>query len=404
MGYYCDDKVYDVAIIGSGSVGSFAGYYASKQGLKTCLIDNFLPPHTNGSYHGDTRIFRIAYGEGEKYIPLLQRAFDLWVDFEEESKQKLFERCGVLNIGNPFSEFMRNVAQSSEDFNLDAILLRPKDIKNRYEIDVPSDFFGILETQTGFIYSEKSVESAIRLACSKGADLFISQIRQIEYWKNYYIISTDSNEIRAKKILISAGSFADEILRAFEARVPRNIIYDDHLAVVPRIPVRPKRKVLNWFNSNSYKLCNGMPAFIMEFGNDHFYGFPDFGSGVKIGLNAFGQYISSRNQLGNFGDIDSDTTAINDHIRSFMPHLGNLSRGAVCTYAMTPDEGFIFDFIINQPFSYNPPRNFILYIGGLSHGFKFAPALATLGIEALKSGEIPDILKPFSLKRFNGKV
>lgn len=414
MGYYCDDKVYDVAIIGSGSVGSFAGYYASKQGLKTCLIDNFLPPHTNGSYHGDTRIFRIAYGEGEKYIPLLQYAFNLWVDFEEESKQKLFERCGVLNIGNPFSKFMRNVAQSSEDFNLDTILLRPKDIKNRYEIDVPSDFFGILETQTGFIYSEKSVESAIRLACSKGADLFISQIRQIDDSGNYYIISTDSNEIRAKKILISAGSFADEILRAFEAghRYIANIndfafeLFGKsrfsggrRIAEVPRIPVRPKRKVLNWFNSNSYKLCNGMPAFIMEFGNDHFYGFPDFGSGVKIGLNAFGQDISSRNQLGNFGDIDSDTTAINDHIRSFMPNLGNLSRGAVCTYAMTPDEGFIFDFIIKQPFG-----SFILYIGGLSHGFKFAPALANLGIEALKSGEIPDILKPFSLKRFNGKV
>ena len=32
---------YDVVIIGSGSVGSFAGYYASRQGLKTCLIDNF---------------------------------------------------------------------------------------------------------------------------------------------------------------------------------------------------------------------------------------------------------------------------------------------------------------------------------------------------------------------------
>lgn len=73
---------YDVVIIGSGSVGSFAGYYASRQGLKTCLIDNFLPPHSNGSYHGDTRIFRIAYGEGEKYIPLLQRAFELWGEFE----------------------------------------------------------------------------------------------------------------------------------------------------------------------------------------------------------------------------------------------------------------------------------------------------------------------------------
>lgn len=36
-----DKMTYDIAVIGSGSVGSFAGYYAAKMGLKTCLIDKF---------------------------------------------------------------------------------------------------------------------------------------------------------------------------------------------------------------------------------------------------------------------------------------------------------------------------------------------------------------------------
>ena len=85
---------YDVVIIGSGSVGSFAGYYASRRGLKTCLIDNFLPPHSNGSYHGDTRIFRIAYGEGEKYIPLLQRAFELWGEFDKQVGKRSLSDVG----------------------------------------------------------------------------------------------------------------------------------------------------------------------------------------------------------------------------------------------------------------------------------------------------------------------
>ncbi len=370
---------YDVVIIGSGSVGSFAGYYASRQGLKTCLIDNFLPPHSNGSYHGDTRIFRIAYGEGEKYIPLLQRAFELWGEFEQTSGQKIFERCGVLNIGDPTSAFMRNVAQSSKDFALDTMPLSPQKISQLYGINVPDHFTGILERGTGFVYSDKSVETAIRLAVGLGADVLISCIRRIEKQGGVYHIYTDSSQILADKILLSAGSFASEILSvcAFD---------------LPQIPVKPKRKMLNWFYSSSYQLRDAMPAFIMEFNGDHFYGFPDFGSGVKIGLNVFGQDITTRDELLGFGDIESDKRAIAEHIRAFMPSLGELCTGAVCTYAMTPDEGFIIDFI----------DSCLLYLGGLSHGFKFAPALGELGISALQRGELPqEICRHFSLGRFS---
>ena len=91
---------FDICVIGVGTVGAFAGYYLAKKGLKTALVDIYSPPHDKGSYHGDTRIFRIAYGEGEKYIPMLKRAFDLWGEFEKETDTKLFERCGVINIGH----------------------------------------------------------------------------------------------------------------------------------------------------------------------------------------------------------------------------------------------------------------------------------------------------------------
>lgn len=36
-----DKMTYDIAVIGSGSVGSFAGYYAAKMGLKPVLSINF---------------------------------------------------------------------------------------------------------------------------------------------------------------------------------------------------------------------------------------------------------------------------------------------------------------------------------------------------------------------------
>ncbi|MEW7951093.1 FAD-dependent oxidoreductase, partial [Enterobacter hormaechei subsp. xiangfangensis] len=69
---------YDLIIIGSGSVGSAAGYYATQAGLNVLMIDAHRPPHSEGSHHGDTRLIRHAYGEGERYVPLVLRAQTLW--------------------------------------------------------------------------------------------------------------------------------------------------------------------------------------------------------------------------------------------------------------------------------------------------------------------------------------
>ncbi len=69
---------YDLIIIGSGSVGAAAGYYATRAGLKVLMTDAHMPPHQQGSHHGDTRLIRHAYGEGEKYVPLVLRAQTLW--------------------------------------------------------------------------------------------------------------------------------------------------------------------------------------------------------------------------------------------------------------------------------------------------------------------------------------
>lgn len=56
---------YDLIIIGSGSTGAAAGYYACRAGLNVLMTDAHTPPHQEGSHHGNTRLIRHAYGEGE---------------------------------------------------------------------------------------------------------------------------------------------------------------------------------------------------------------------------------------------------------------------------------------------------------------------------------------------------
>lgn len=109
---------YDLIIIGSGSVGAAAGYYATRAGLNVLMIDAHMPPHQQGSHHGDTRLIRHAYGEGEKYVPLVLRAQTLWDELAQHNEEPVFVRSGVVNLGPADSTFLSNVAQSAKQWQL----------------------------------------------------------------------------------------------------------------------------------------------------------------------------------------------------------------------------------------------------------------------------------------------
>lgn len=98
---------YDVIVIGAGSVGMAAGYFLAENGQNTLLLDAFDPPHMEGSHHGDTRIIRHAYGEGEKYVPLALKAQALWDELKALSGKQLFLQTGVLNAGCEKSAFIQ---------------------------------------------------------------------------------------------------------------------------------------------------------------------------------------------------------------------------------------------------------------------------------------------------------
>ncbi|MBW5410767.1 FAD-dependent oxidoreductase [Brachyspira hampsonii] len=191
---------FDVCVIGIGTIGSFASYYLSKANIKIAMIDLYAPSHDQGSYHGDTRIFRIDYGEGEKYIPMLKRAFDLWGEFESETNTKMFERIGVINIGHKDSEFMINTLSSAKDYNLDCEIIDRKEIEKRYSFFVPEDFLGVYERNTGYVYSDNSVITASNEAVKFGAKTFYgSEIKNIKKINDSYIIISKEYEFETKK-------------------------------------------------------------------------------------------------------------------------------------------------------------------------------------------------------------
>ena len=90
------NKVFDIAVIGLGAVGSAVAYQLSLLGKSVIGLEQFSPLHTMGSYHGDTRITRQALGEGEHYVPLALRSNEIWRELEAKTGEKLFTVCGAL--------------------------------------------------------------------------------------------------------------------------------------------------------------------------------------------------------------------------------------------------------------------------------------------------------------------
>src|ERR1700674_1915137 len=81
-------------------MGSAAVYHLARLGRSVLGIDQFSPPHALGSSHGDTRITRLAIGEGEQYTPLALRSHQLWRELERETGMKLLTTCGGLIISS----------------------------------------------------------------------------------------------------------------------------------------------------------------------------------------------------------------------------------------------------------------------------------------------------------------
>jgi sarcosine oxidase len=92
---------FDVIVAGLGAMGSAAAYHLALNGRRVLGLDRFHPPHDHGSSHGSTRIIREAYFEHPVYVPLVQRAYDLWADLETRSGQQLLLQTGGVMIGPP---------------------------------------------------------------------------------------------------------------------------------------------------------------------------------------------------------------------------------------------------------------------------------------------------------------
>lgn len=345
---------YDAIVVGCGGVGSAALYHLARRGKKVLGIDRFGIAHNRGSSHGHTRVIRMAYYEHPDYVPLLQRAYQLWDELEQDWQHKLFCRVGVMQMGLPDAEVIPGVLDSARRYGLPVEQWTPDQAMRRYPVfNVPKNFSVVFEQNAGYLYVEECVRAHMLQAQKRGADwLSPCQVEQIHSEDRGVKVVSDQGTFTCDSLVVAGGPWAPELLR--ELNLPLHVL----------------RKPLYWFRTqNDSYLPNCCPVFVFEVGQKFFYGFPkEDGRGVKVAQHFGGTVIKDPTTVErnvDTAECDEMTGLARDYLRDVeFP----FSDHAVCMYTMSPDKHFIVDR--------HPSDSRIVFACGLSgHGFKFATVL-----------------------------
>jgi sarcosine oxidase len=147
---------YDAIVLGVGGVGSAALYHLAQLGARVLGLDRFTPGHDRGSSHGKTRLIRQAYFEHPDYVPLVQRAFELWHELEQRCGESLYHQVGLLQVGLPTGEVLSGVRASARQHDLQIENLSAAETRTRFTgFNVPDDCEAIFEEREGYLFVEQ---------------------------------------------------------------------------------------------------------------------------------------------------------------------------------------------------------------------------------------------------------
>jgi sarcosine oxidase len=261
---------YDAIIIGLGAMGSAAAFHLARAGYRVLGLDRYQPPHTWGSSHGQTRIIREAYFEHPAYVPLVQRAYELWSELEKESKRHLFTQTGGLMIGPSNGFVVSGAKRSAEEHHLQHEILAGAQVERRFPGLRPGpEKSAVWEPRAGILFPERCVEAHLDLAMKCGADLRFDE--SVQHW------AVEGDSIR---VLTMKGSYAAGHLLCSAGAWTREILAGLHL------PLQIERQVQYWFEparNPEFFLPDRCPIHIWEYESGRFfYGFPNLGEGVKV--------------------------------------------------------------------------------------------------------------------------
>ncbi len=383
----------DVIVVGLGATGSATLYQLARRGVRAMGLDRFSPPHAMGSTHGDTRITRLAIGEGAHYTPLAVRSHEIWRELEAATGRDLLTTNGGLVIADGASgavfhgaPFFATTVSAAERHGIPHERLSAAEIRRRYPAFAVEDGqVGYFEPGAGFVRPEAAVAAQLDEARRLGAGVVTGEaVLGFETHGAGVTVTTSAGVRRCGRPVLAVGPWAPEL---YGARVVA--------------PLKVSRQVLYWFevgDAHARFTPDRFPIFIWELPRaaGAIYGFPAIdgpAGGFKIATE---QYLEGTSPEAVRRDVSPEETALmfERFVAPFFPDArGVCRRSAVCLYTVTPDFGFVVDRL--------PDNERVIIASPCSgHGFKHSAALGEVVADMVEGREGAFDPSVFSLARF----
>jgi len=378
-------RSFDVVVVGLGIMGASAVHHLARRGVKVLGLDARGPGHELGSSHGDTRIYRRAYWEGERYVPLLTRSYDAWRELDAASPARILMETGGVFVGAPSSDLVARCRETAAACGVPHERLDAGAIRARFPaFRVPDGATAVFEPDAFMLFAEGSRAALLASAVSAGARLrYGAEVAAIEPSSGGGAeVVTDGERIACARVVVAAGPWI--------------------AGLVPELAgvARPQRMPVYWLEVASDRgrdfRPGALPVFLWEDTDGAvLYGFPEwrFQGGLKIGFH--NRQLSDLDLgeparpvgAGEIAEVQARAA------RAFGLAPGG-ARGITCVYTMTPDTSFVIDRSRASPD--------VVYASACSgHGFKFAPAIGE-ALADLATGAAPKVdLAPFARSRFD---
>ena len=386
---------YDVIVIGLGAMGSAALYQLARRGANVLGIDQFRPPHSLGSSHGESRITRLATGEGSAYVSFAQRSHAIWRELEAESGASLLTLSGGLIIcpaqgAAQFHgqvDFVEQSAAIAQQFAIEHCVWDAATVHQHWpQLRIRDSEHAYYEPTGGLVAVERAIETQMRLAKQRGAAVHLEErvlnYKVVEAPDQGVVVTTTEGAYHADKVILTVGPWLSSLLTKAVAR-----------------PFHVYRQVIYWFETEEPDLFSAERfPFVIWIGDkpEAFFTIFPYADGGTAGAK-----VVTEEYLQTVTPLTVDRTVHAHEVeRMYHDFVGKRVAGVlprclktgVCLYTNTPDEHFVID--------YHPESDRVIVASPCSgHGFKHSSAIGeTLAQLALEGKSTLDI-SPFTFAR-----
>ena len=376
------DSQYDVIVVGVGGMGSATAYHLARRELDVLGLEQYDIPHTKGSSHGHTRIIRRAYYEDPSYIPLVERAYDLWDQLADETGRDIIHRTGSIDAGLPDDPVFAGSKASCDEHDIPYEILDGAELAERFPgYQLPEEYQAVYQPDGGFVVPEEAIVGHVEAAQNAGATIRARE--PVTDWTETaaggVTVETAQGTYRADKLVLAAGA------------------WNQHLTDALHGLAQPERQVLAWFQPETPELFQpeSFPVWNLSVPEGRFYGLPVYRvPGFKLG-----KYHHREEQIDpdnwNREPEPADERLLREFTESYFPEAAGSTMGlATCMFTNSPDEHFILDTLPESP-------QVTVGAGFSGHGFKFASVIGSILADLAADGETDHPIEKFRLDRFD---